>query len=781
MKKFISMVMAAAMVVSLVPATAFAANAATFKVVDAVEVDEDDAEGLKDGAAAKGAEVQITVKDVDANTKAVDKYEITLEYDGMEALADKAAGTSTAVAVYRDGAPITTNFTVTFDAYDKDDTSITYTIKENDAATQLDEGDVIVIDCGSSNWGLTSDNAGHEATVTVTGDFGDSDAMTLVSVLEYGIKVTLKKVAEVAVEESTYLEKELKIESVVDTFEDGQKFTLKLTSGFEFDEVAVGDTLAGGLLEVEEVDENEMTVVYVEGDEATDTITIAKNDFKVEAVDAEAGDVCEIVVSAKKGEVSDEKVGFADKAEAVEAVVVIADTVKVSVDEDEDVPVYYSGVNKSNDGINETDDHISLVVTMEESVEDAWDLKDAFEINLPEGVYVVGMPAADLKVEGIKANNAETVAKVFEKAYDKGDFESFDFARKAFAENDENGNKISKLEFSLELVADPGFVGPVVLEVVVGGETTEVTVAEFVTPYTVEAAQNDVIIDYRHTAVSDIVVKEAEAGLWDKDLTVAFSIERLGAKALENDVDVDVNEESDMEVKEAKAGFKVTKESDDEAAVVTLSNVSLYMDRTIAAGAYDLVMDYTTAATDEDNDGKVIAGTYGVDTLLGSTETVADVTDADGVVKEAYINVITAGRDQDDASFTKKVVVPVGESYIVAGEDTVALDVPAYVSASGYTMLPVRAVAVALGINTNNVLWDQATKTVTILYGQRIITMAVGSKVINVNGSAIPASASVEVVNGRTFLPMRDLATALGVVDITWDAATKTATLNGNK
>ena len=118
---------------------------------------------------------------------------------------------------------------------------------------------------------------------------------------------------------------------------------------------------------------------------------------------------------------------------------------------------------------------------------------------------------------------------------------------------------------------------------------------------------------------------------------------------------------------------------------------------------------------------------------------------------------------------------------IVAGEEVVALDVPAYINAAGYTMLPVRAVAVALGIHTNNVIWDQATKTVTILYGQRIITMQVGSKVINVNGSAIPASAAVEIVNGRTFLGLRDLATALGVVDITWDAATQTATLNGNK
>lgn len=150
-------------------------------------------------------------------------------------------------------------------------------------------------------------------------------------------------------------------------------------------------------------------------------------------------------------------------------------------------------------------------------------------------------------------------------------------------------------------------------------------------------------------------------------------------------------------------------------------------------------------------------------------------------VKEGFVNVITAGRDQDDASFTKKVVVPVGEKYLIAGEEQVALDVPAYISAAGYTMLPVRAVATALGINNNNVLWNQASRTVTILYGQRIITMVAGQKVVTVNGNTIPASATVQIKDGRTFLPMRDLATALGVTDITWDAATKTATMNGSK
>jgi len=96
-------------------------------------------------------------------------------------------------------------------------------------------------------------------------------------------------------------------------------------------------------------------------------------------------------------------------------------------------------------------------------------------------------------------------------------------------------------------------------------------------------------------------------------------------------------------------------------------------------------------------------------------------------------------------------------------------------------MLPLRAVSVALGINSNNVLWDQATRTATIMYGSKIISMTYCQKVVYVNAAPIPASTSVEITNDRMFLGLRDLGNALGVTDITWDAATKTATLNGNK
>ena len=222
------------------------------------------------------------------------------------------------------------------------------------------------------------------------------------------------------------------------------------------------------------------------------------------------------------------------------------------------------------------------------------------------------------------------------------------------------------------------------------------------------------------------------------------------------------------------------------------------MDRNLPAGAYDLDVFSPVMLGAADGNRETVTdqkapiadnGFLSQDILGKSTSkrVVADINDDfySTTAKAGFVNIITAGREDTD-SFTTKVVVPVGEKYIVSGENKVEIDVPAYINANGYTMLPLRAVAVALGINSNNVLWDQATRTVTILYGDRIISMTLGSSVMYVNGSSIPTSSTLEIVNDRSFLPMRDLATALGVTDLTWDTdpttgKTTTVYMNANK
>ena len=805
MKKFISMVMAAAMVVSLVPATAFASSAA-IKVVGDKEYTEETAEAMKDkGTVIAGPEIQLDITDVDQkNSDKEETFDIDLTFDNAEVDGTIAKDAVVGKVVRElDNADVTVGLVKVKEAVEDEDTTIELYAEEStdNAEFNFTDDDVIVIDVEALQLVLTKDSKGTEVTVDVDGDFGSADGLVVAAVLEEGVTVTLKKVAEVAEEESiAALESKLTIEADVDTFVEGQVIEMKLSKGFEWDLTAAqikGLEDINGVRNAYIDEDDEDTLVLELGSKAGSKIEIAKTLLGIEAVDAKVGTIGTITVKVKEGDATD---AWKATAEAVDAVEVIGEGVVLSVDEDEDVPEIWSGVDTENTGLTVDDSHDSLEVTIEETVKGALDVKDDLTLTLTEGVFVT-----EVKVTGddgvVLANGSTDIAAAFKAAYKEGDQESFIFDRKTFvATDDEDVNKAMELKFTMTLVAVPGFVGDAVLTIEGDAiDTQEVVIATFKAPYTVEASANDLIIDYRNTEVpTDIVITEAEAGLWEDNngnevpMTFDFAIDRFSDDAFEGDATYTVNEDSEMEVKEAKdgLGFTVDEVSDEEAAVVTISDIALYMGRSIAAGAYDLELgtsaalalmtgEYAELWTNEKGE----AGAY---VLADYADWDYDEDDNEWIsekatVKEGFVNVVTAGRDADDASFTKKVVVPVGEAYIIAGEQTVALDVPAYVSAAGYTMLPVRAVAVALGILNNNVLWDQATKTVTILYGQRIITMQVGAKVVYVNGSAIPASASPEVVDGRTFLPMRDLATALGVTDITWDAATKTATLNGNK
>ena len=911
MKKFISMVMAAAMVVSLVPATAFAKGevTATAKVVDAAELTKGESV-VFDGA--DGPEVQLKIKDVDYQKTYKDfpTVDVTVTLDNAEF---KKAGIDTvdefldlvsikdedgkdirttnvdevtpapettttkykevvatkATGVLKDGKyiamadvkiPATKGQTVAeqkkaledagyvltmidgtskyvlFGANNsikdvkavptkdivgtpevtgaeaakklvedgkaiyveketvtgsKDARKVAVTAKDNDIEDDeitftftgfFKEGDIISIDLVSE---LTKTSEGTKATVSVDSDIATLDDAVFASILGRGLKASVKKTVDVAEDEKTELHKTgLKLESVVGDFEKGQEITLKVSKGFEFvkgADIEVEDNEAT----VERTDDNELTVTVAAG--ADDEIVI--KGIEIEATSAKSGAVATITVKSSNWD-----------SATVEVAKVVDYKVSLTVDEDEDVPVIYSGVNVDNYGITDDSDHVSLEVTAEETFPGAWSMRKGFNFELPEGVYVTDIDVT--KAENFKQTNRSGGSKntdleaawveAFTNAYQDGDHVNFEFEKRVFDDvNTDLEKDPAKLTFTLTLVADPGFEGDVVLKFV-GDlvDAQEVTIAKFVKPYTVKAEQNDLKIDYRYTEVpTAITITEAEAGLWAKDeASFWFTIDRGDMINFEDDATFEVSEDSELEVddftneKDGQIGFTVDEESD-EAATVTIKDMQLFMQRNIPAGPYDLTIGSSLA--DKYEEQKLFAPDEKNCTLKNHDDDkecyVGDVCDYSDVVKEAFINVITAGREVDDASFTTKVVVPVGESYIISGENQITLDVPAYINAAGYTMLPVRAVAVALGINTNNVLWDQATKTVTILYGQRIITMVAGQKVVYVNGSAIPASASVEIVKGRTFLPMRDLATALGVTDITWDAATKTATLNGNQ
>ena len=818
MKKFLSMVMAAAMVVSLVPATAFAAQddvKATAKVVDAENYTVGTTTNRHVG---NDAEVQLTVTSADyaANSAGTATFDFTLdnavatndfnvEYIIADGVVYQWDGSSQFMSKTTPSTPLkdAEGTTVKLTSLDypyagKDEFSITLTGK-------MERGWVISITPDST---MEKATKGKSATVSVDSDdmkITNGDDLTYAAIEAEGIKASVKDTVDVAVEEVATLE-DLKIESVVGNFNafldttSGTKdqLKLKLNSGFEF-ALASGARIEGNGTPVpltsSMVDDDE---IVINADDLSGIVNTDKLTIKGLQVDA---------VSAKAGSTATVRVYLTGcDTVSVEVAKAIDFNVAMTVDEDEDVPVIYSGVDVDNTGIVSDSDHKSLEVTIKESFAGAWSNSKDFTLSVPEGVYITDVESAHdgdfaltSKVTDIVGgSDGVDTDDWFALAYQEGDHLNLEFERRTWDETnpDVTGkDEAAEVTFTLELVADPNFEGDVVLKLEGDAlETQEVTIAKFVKPFVVEAQQNDLQIDYRNTEIpTSVVIKEAEAGLWDKGTKFELSLDKI---EFDDEGKIAVDEKSGLEIKDDEVKeddgvlyFTVDGRSDDEPAVVTISGIQLYMQRSLPAGAYDLDVWSPTMLADKfdvdgDPDSTATKGYLVEDLFAHVTDEaiVADVNDdfVSYTAKAGFVNIITAGHEDTD-SFTTKVVVPVGESYLISGENKVEIPVPAYINAAGYTMLPLRAVAVALGINENNVLWDQASRTATVMYGSKIINMTLGQKVVYVNGAMIPATAAVEITNDRMFLGLRDLGTALGVTDITWDGATKTATLNGNK
>jgi len=72
-----------------------------------------------------------------------------------------------------------------------------------------------------------------------------------------------------------------------------------------------------------------------------------------------------------------------------------------------------------------------------------------------------------------------------------------------------------------------------------------------------------------------------------------------------------------------------------------------------------------------------------------------------------------------------------------------------------------------------DVKYDAATQVVTATRGDDVVELTIGSNLMTVNGEVKALLVAPLIVDGRTVLPFRDLAEAFGS-EVTWDAATQT-------
>ena len=547
--------------------------------------------------------------------------------------------------------------------------------------------------------------------------------------------------------------KDITINGLVNDAIDGEKeITLKLSGNFEFVTSTIEDSDFSFLnskatvkITKRDKDTIKFTINNLEDKQLT-KLTISGIDIKT-TKKCNAGDKATITVSSKSFD-----------SVKLEAARMVEEAVTYTV-EDKKVPTIWAGKNYAKDSADDTN---TLEVAIEENTGDILNTSRKATFTFPEGIEVV-----DAKFDGVKQKGK------FKYEIDENVVTIWNYGEKA--ESDETDMQVKFL-----LNAAPTFSGDV--KVTLGGEfdDVELKVATVKAPYTVEAKTTEVLIDYRYVPVNEIVITEAEEGLLEEGDKIYLEVEKMdfedagSYEVTTGDIDVDV------EINDGKTSKQLeveVKDESTEASTITISGLELYLDRTLPVGGYalknvmadNILWENSTETKGEDND-------KAYDYVPEANQASNGLFKYKAVTcNDKYVEVVTSGRDNDDSTTNRKIVITIGATTMAVGTQTITLDTPAYINAENYTELPLRAVSEAFGATVG---WDDASRTVTVMMGQRIVSMTIGSKTMYINGTPVQMNTAPEITNERTFVPVRDLANALGISKIDWNEASQTVTLN---
>ena len=114
---------------------------------------------------------------------------------------------------------------------------------------------------------------------------------------------------------------------------------------------------------------------------------------------------------------------------------------------------------------------------------------------------------------------------------------------------------------------------------------------------------------------------------------------------------------------------------------------------------------------------------------------------------------------------------PGGISVTVGGKAVAWTDAEPFIDANDRTMVPLRAVADAMGLTVN---WDAAAREASFTGGSRIIIFPIDSATARTSdGGAVQMDTAAVIVSDRTYAPIRYLAEFFGH-EVGWDGAAQT-------
>ncbi len=327
----------------------------------------------------------------------------------------------------------------------------------------------------------------------------------------------------------------------------------------------------------------------------------------------------------------------------------------------------------------------------------------------------------------------------------------------------------NEVKFTLEVSPDWDAKGDVVLTAKPrGSEELKETILKVKPVAQMDVVSKEVMGGDAKVAVNDIVITESQGGAFKPGKMFGVTLTGLKFEDIKFDTKGSVETEG-IVVKDYKLDkddrtlyFTINSRSKKDApAKIVLKDVQVVSNRSLPFGTHQLkfvyVDEFTTGATDKGTNYAYKAKEH------------AELSDINAVDFIKVVNKLSKVK--------KTTVFTLGSAdYTVDGVAQPALDTPVFTQ-DDYTMLPVRAIAEALGVE---VVWNQDNLTATFIDGDIVVSITQNAKVLYKNGNAYPMVTKATVKADRMFIPVSSVGDAFGLtrdVDYKYDTATRQVTI----
>ncbi|WP_458411709.1 copper amine oxidase N-terminal domain-containing protein [Schinkia sp. CFF1] len=435
----------------------------------------------------------------------------------------------------------------------------------------------------------------------------------------------------------------------------------------------------------------------------------------------------------------------------------------------------------------------TVEVTLKERVAGSWLTGRSVDVEFPSWVKVLGVDVSGEK-------NFDKYNGLVDTLFNgdiKGDSNEISFDLPADLKQDDN-KKEFKVKFYVSTKANAEGDVTVKIGGRAGVEVPETVIAKVVAPVKVTTEKVDVRTGIKKQALKDIVITEATKGalLADKkvQLTLSdgeFTDEKPTITVKEGNVKI---KEDTVSVEGGVLSFEIDGEST-RASQIVVSGLSLDLNRAIPEGEVSVEVGGTALVQNDATLGGAyalaVAKMYkfgdknykdGAPTPAEAAQGWSDYkldSDVDaGEFDQDYVTkaaVATVTTPAEGNVSAEKVTLTIGSSTMKVGDKEVAIDAAPYIEASTGRTY-LPLRAIANAIGANSVEWDNASRTATVIKGGLVAQMTIGQNSYVLNGAKIGMDGKAQIASERTFLPIRALGNALGAT-VEWDAATQTVTI----